>query len=60
MGYEGVAEEVHRRGESRVFHHNLPQGKGTESEERPHHMVCYRAGDETGGLNMEERRGGKF
>ena len=29
---------------------------GAESEERPQQTVCYRPGDETGGLNMEERR----
>lgn len=60
--YEGVSEEVHRREESWVFRQDQlsAQRKGTKSEERPQQVVCYRAGNETGGLDMEERRGVKI
>lgn len=53
-GYEGV----HRKKESRVSHHDLlsPLGIGAESEERPQKVVCYTAGDKTGGVDMRERR----
>jgi len=31
-------------------------GMRIESEGRPQQVVCYRAGDEPGGFDMEERR----
>lgn len=34
-----------------------PLGMGTEREQRPQQVACYRAGDESGGLDLEERRG---
>lgn len=33
-----------------------PVGMGAESKETPQHLVCYRAGDESGGLGLEERK----
>lgn len=49
--------EPHRRDESRVFHHSLLNslGMGAENELRPQ-LVCSGAGEETGRLDMEERR----
>lgn len=37
---------VHRREESSVFHQDLltPLGMGTEREERPQQVVCFKAG----------------
>lgn len=31
-------------------------GVGTESEERPQQVICYRVVDETGGLDIREKR----
>ena len=41
-----------------MFHQDplSPLGMGAESEERPQQKSCYRPGDETGRLGMEERR----
>lgn len=48
------SENVHSRAESRVFHQDLLNflGMMTENEERPQQRVCYRAGVETGGLDI--------
>lgn len=47
------AEGLHRRVESRVFHHDLASlwGMGPESEERSNEVVCYRAGDDSAELD---------
>lgn len=42
----------HNRAESRVFPQDLLLGTGTESEEWPGQIVCYRA---EGGFRGEER-----
>lgn len=48
---------VHRRKRSRVFHQFVLKLKvRAESEERTKHVVCYRARDDTVGLDMEGRR----
>lgn len=41
-----------------MFHQDLlsPLGMVLESEGRPRQAICYRAADETGKLDMEERR----
>ena len=41
-----------------MFHQDLlsPLEMGAENEERPQKIVCYRAGDETGGLNLKKRK----
>lgn len=41
-----------------MFHQDLfiPLEKGAENKERLLQVVCYRAGDETGGLGVEERQ----
>lgn len=48
---------VHKRNESRVFHQYLfsPWEYGEESEQKSQQIACYRAQDETGGLDMEQR-----
>lgn len=50
------AEGSHRRKESRMFHQDLLSSLVmiAEGEERLQQKVCYRAGDETGGLDLEE------
>lgn len=50
--------DIHRRTESKVFHQNLLSllGMGAESKERTHYVVCYRAGDESRGLDLGKRR----
>lgn len=47
--------EIWREGGKQGIPEDLvsPLGVGAESEERPQ-KVCYRAGDETGGLDLEE------
>lgn len=52
----GGAEGVHRRKEIRLCHQGLlsPLGMGAAKEERPRQKVCYRSGNETGGLDLEE------
>lgn len=49
---------IHRREESKVFHQDLLSllGIGAESEERPQQLVGYKPGDESGGLDLKERR----
>lgn len=47
---------LHSREESIVFHQDLHLEIGAESEERSHQVNCYRAGGETGWLDLEERR----
>ena len=44
-------DSIHRRNENRVFHQDLlsPLGMRAENKERPGQVVCYRAGDDTGG-----------
>lgn len=52
----GETEGVQGWEESRVLHQDLlsPLGKKAGSEGRPQQVACCRAGDETGGLDMEE------
>lgn len=40
-----------------MFHQDLLNhlGMGAESEKKPEQVVCYRDGDETEGLDLEER-----
>lgn len=49
---------VYRREKSRMFLQNLlsPLGMGSEREERLKQVICYRAGDESEGLVLEERK----
>lgn len=51
-------DEDHRRKKSRVFYQDILSHlrMGTESEERPQQVVYCRAGDENGGLGIQERR----
>lgn len=53
-----VVEGVHRKNENRVCHQNLhgSLGTGTEMVESPQQGVWYRAGDEAGALDLEQRR----
>lgn len=37
-----------------MSYQDLPQGMGAENEVRPQQAVCYRAGDKTKGLDLEE------
>lgn len=48
---------VHMREESRVCQQNLDSllGIGLEKKGRLKQVVCYQAGDEAGGLDLEER-----
>lgn len=39
-----------------VSYQDLPRGMGAENEERPQQAFCYRAGDKTKGLGLEECR----
>lgn len=41
-----------------MYHQDLPSppGMGVKRKERLPKLVCYRAGDKTGGLDLEERR----
>ena len=59
MGWKVGAEGDHKWEESRMFHQDLvrPLGMKAESEERPQQVDGYRAGGETGGLDLEEQRG---
>lgn len=52
-----MPEDSHRREENGVFHQDLlsPLRIGTESEKRPQQLVCFRAWDEAGGLDIEEK-----
>ena len=58
MCWTREVESVHRRDKSRIFHRIclVPLGMGTEKKERPQQVVCYRAGCETKGLGLEDRR----
>lgn len=58
MGWGGGDEGAQRREESRMCHQDLlsPLGMGAKRNERLPKLVCYRAGDKTGGLDLEERR----
>lgn len=53
-----MTNAVYRREKSRVLLRNLlsPLGMGSEREERLKQVICYRAGDESGGLVLEERK----
>lgn len=57
-GLGGRPERVRGRKKSRVFHKDLsrPLGMEAEDEERPEQVVYYRAGDESEGLCLEEKR----
>lgn len=53
-----MPEGVHRREEGKTFS-QVPFGSlgmRTKSEEMPHQVVCYKAEDESGGLDVEGRR----
>lgn len=52
-GFLGVLGAQGRE-ESRVSYQDLPQGMGAENEESPLQAFCYRAGDKTKGLDLEE------
>lgn len=58
MGWGGGAEGAQRREENRMCHQDLlsPPGMGAKRNERLPKLICYRAGDKTGGLDLEERR----
>ena len=49
----------HRREEIRVYYQSLlsPLGLGAESEERSQQVLCYRAGNVSGGLDLEMESG---
>ena len=51
----GVYEST-MRGENRSFHKNLfsPLEMGQRVRSGPKKVICYTAGDETGGLNLAE------
>lgn len=53
-----VTNAVYRREKSRVLLRNLlgPLEMGSEREERLKQVIYYRAGDESGGLVLEERK----
>lgn len=53
----GVPEDIYRREENRELHQDLlsPLRIGTESEERSQQVVFFRACDEAGGLDIEEK-----
>lgn len=55
---ESVTNAVYRREKSRMLLRNLlsPLGMGSEREERMKQVICYRTGDESGGLVLEERK----
>lgn len=57
-GLEGGTRRTYWREESRVFYQDLLNHLEirTESEEKPQNVVCYRAGDEPWGLDLEEWR----
>lgn len=52
---------IYRKEESRLFHCDLysPVGMGKENKERLPQVVCFRPGNETGGLDLEERKEGE-
>lgn len=57
MGWSGGAEGAQRREENRMCHQDLsPPGMGAKRNERLPKLIGYRAGDKTGGLDLEERR----
>lgn len=55
---ELLTNAVYRREKSRMLLRNLlsPLGMGSEREERLKQVICYRAGAESGGLVLEERK----
>lgn len=58
----GAVEELHIKGGKQGILTGSSQfsGNGAESEERLQQVVCYRAGDGTAGLDLEERREAKI
>lgn len=56
---EGRSERVHKKKESKVFYQCLLSHLRIEieSEEKPQQIICYRAGDRTGRLDVEKMSG---
>lgn len=59
MDYEGRPKRVQRREGIRVFYKDLLSALEWGHIMRRGQLFCYRAGDETGALDMEERREGE-
>lgn len=58
----GQVIRVHRKEENWLYHEGYQslQGIESEKEDRPLQVVCYRAGDEMGRVELEDRKGSKY